>query len=267
MKLITPPGVRLASVMDEAQKPGFDALVYGAPGTGKTSLLFSLLGLPSVKGVLHLDFDVSPDSVPHSDRVAYVSIKPGAAGWEQCKEVLHWALNDDQAKSEINTIFVDGLTTANDNVMSWVLEKKGVKGRDGMLAIPKDFTDYRQVNTEVIGFVRYIRELAVAKNYHVVFTAHEKEFKDDRGKRNIYPVLSGQQKEIIPGIPSTVGRIVVGDGGKRYLTFATEDGHGLKYRQDAEQPRILPDRVEIKNFSDPKSKGETLATIAQKLGH
>lgn len=266
--IVPPPGARLASEMAGDKKTGLNALIYGAPKTGKTSLLFSLLELGSLSGLslLHLDFDVSPDAVPRSDRVVHVPVKPGKDGWEQVKSTLHWATAT-EAQTEIGAVLVDGLSTANDHLMDWVLDKKGVKGKNGMLAMPSDYTAHGQVKAEMVGFVRTVREWATSKGWHIVFTAHEREFKDDRGRKEFKPALSGQARDLVPGIPDFVGRLIRTQQGQRILSLHPEDGTGLQYRQDANAPRLFPDRIKVKDFSDHQSEGETLATIAQKLGH
>lgn len=269
-RLITPPpNVNLmgAASAETGKTHGVNCLIYGEPKAGKTSLALSLVDHPGVTGLAFLDFDNSPDSIPETDKqFVHCTMRPGADGWDDFQATVEWLTTD--TSHTVNAVVVDGLTTAGESLLSYVLRQSDLGAKEGLLPVAR-IQDYGQANMVMISMVRRIRELAFSRGWHIVFIAHEKEYKDDKGRRQIKPSMSGQQAEIIPAIPDIVGRLVRIDDNKRALDVKGSDKIKAQYRHRAKDKPALPGLIQIRDFSDttPKAKGETLASIATLLGY
>lgn len=139
---MTLPGIHKAS---EISRPNVCALLYGAPGSGKTSVIGELPGKTLLIDIDHSS-DVLRDS-PNAEGIDIIRIDPEL---RELKGIVR-ALEEGNGLG-YDTIVIDNLTELQQNMLNF-LAKSGKNG------ITPELQHYNQVNYILLDYVRRFRAL------------------------------------------------------------------------------------------------------------
>lgn len=199
--------IALTTATEAARTSGIKAMIYGAPGVGKTTLCATAprpLVVSCEAGLLPLRG--RPD-IP----VATIKTVDDLGG------VFDW-LQTPQARENIATICLDSVT----EIAEVVLANARTQTRDPRQA-------YNEVIVQMTATIRAFRDLA---GYHVLMLAQEEPIRDDTGMVKAGPSMPGSKlSNKVPYFLDILGRLAVGtdkDGGLyRYIqTGPTPQAHG-----------------------------------------
>lgn len=256
--LLVPSGI--TSTMATENRAGLNALIFAVGKAGKTALATSIVNHPSVIKCLHIDIDSSPDSLMEHPKLDRAAVPSGAKGWERIEELSNYL---HAGQHNYNAVILDTITTMGTYGLDDVLVKNFLNTRrpeTSRLAFPS-MGDYGINNRRCLRLIRFFRDFAISRGWHVIFLAHEKTDKADSGAISYRPALSGQLMDVVPGVPSMVARLVQHKPGQRYLQLAFGDGVAAGYRHSPTKTSTVPPKIQIKNYADPKSHGMDLADI------
>jgi hypothetical protein len=184
-------------------------MIYGKHGTRKTSIAGSIVGVPGVKRVLHIDIDNGTEVLYLRPEIAQHIYDP-----EENPEGTYFiqpiASLDPNAKGQIEAIMKDITTTdyGYDAVIFDTLDvaqdvaEKAIKAQHA--GSKNTFAVYGDLGLWTDELVRRLHECPY---FTAVITAHEKENTNDDGVTTVTPRLSGSSKDAIGGIPSIVAHL------------------------------------------------------------
>lgn len=205
-------------ISEAAQDRGLTALFYSPPGSGKTTLAASIMAHPKVKRALLLEFDVNGiESIKDVEGIDV--FRPSKSS--QVKDVIRFLRKSDDYQAVIT-----------DTVTQW--QHIAVRERSPDLSKPVPLQVYGAINAEIAAEMGMLRDLATDRGLHVIFTAHEKEQKDEKTGAVLYrPDLTPGLASKVYGMLNAVGRITSNRGGKRTLEFNPRPHVQAKFRQVA----------------------------------
>lgn len=216
MSLLTAPG-------ELKPNPVFKGLIYGQPGSGKTTLALS------APNPVCLDFDRGMSRVQPQFRTASLQVST-------YKEVL--ALLESEEIAPFDTIVCDTLGKLIDRMCDYVAgNNPKARQADGQMTMK----GWGEVKTTFHAFLK----LLVSKNKSLLFVAHESEEKsgDDTIKR---PDCSGSARKDIVKELDFMGYVEM-VGNKRIINFNPSDKFYAKNSLDLPQGIELPDPAKTGN--------------------
>lgn len=166
------------------------AVVYGAPGMGKSSFLFS------ADKPIDFDFDAGAHRAANRSGKGLVQV----SAWADVADTE----TDDLAP--YNTVGIDTVGTALDT-LAQKLWDADVKNRNGLQL---SMNGYGKLAGEFQAFVRKIR---MARK-DLVFVAHMEE-SEKNGKTTERIIATGKSKQLIYGAADVMGRLMVAESGER----------------------------------------------------
>ena len=173
----------------ELTHPHVTALIYGTPGTGKTTLLGKLPGR-----TLIIDVDKGTSVLTGNDHVDIIRLS------EDLHEIPE-AVKELRANCDYDNVCLDSLSELERSILTR-LASKNASG------IPT-LQDYGKVNNSLLNACRQLRELSA----NIFFTAWEKytEIYSPSGEKysRIEPMIRPVNMENVCGLCDLIGRIYV----------------------------------------------------------
>lgn len=207
---------------------GLNILLYGVAGAGKTTLAATAQDSEHGRDVLYIDVEGGTLSI--SDRADVSVYRP--ASFADLRKVY-----DALAAGGHNfqTVVVDSLSEVQ------TLAAKEISPRGGTI----DQREWGQINDRVINLVRSFRGLSHSANVNTIFTALEREEKDEAtGKVTVRPDLTPGSYRAVTAACDAVGYLTFDPAsGKRVLHLEGNGRFVAKTRQPASGTR-LPAKVE-----------------------
>lgn len=178
------------------------ALLYGAPGAGKTTALGFLPGRTLV-----IDVDQGTTVLAGNKKVDVIRLSPDLS---EAKEIL----SELEKKCDYDFVCVDSLSELERAMLAYL-------GRAGKNGGAPELGHYNQVQFRIADFCRTLRTLPAT----IVFTCWEEQ-KDvvsigGEKRTQTRPMMSGKTGDVICGLCDIVGNLAVSQkDGKRYALLS-----------------------------------------------
>ena len=209
-------------------------VVYGPAGVGKTTLASSAQDSTYGKDVFFIDIEAGTRSI--SDRGDITVFKPN--DWLDISGVYKYLSEE---KHGFRTVVIDSLTEAQRYSLEYAMRSAKNPEFPGL-------QDYGKSNEQLVRLVRSFKALSQTKGYTIIFTALEREDKDENtGVVSIGPALSPKAQEGVCGAVDCVARLTVNREGERVLQLAPRGATIAKFRAPITGVR-LPDEMKSPNM-------------------
>jgi len=184
-------------------------LLYGLPGSWKTSIAASIIKVPKFKRVLFIDVDNGSEVLAQDEAFEDIDILHVPALEDNAFAKLN-AVIDEVCKSDLgyDAVVLDTLDVAQD-----IAEKHFKAKHEGNKNTFAIYGELGQWTDEIV------RKLHDSNKFTAIITAHAKEQTSESGAYRIIPRLSGSSKDTIGGIPSIVA----------YLSFMENPESGKRH--------------------------------------
>jgi len=215
---------RIKQIRSKIRKPSFDdyylnMVIYGDPGSGKTTLAATANQHEDTKDVFFLDINRGLLSV--AEETDIIERVPEAIEVEKFSEVrdIFWFLaNEDH---EFNTVVIDTFTDLQEKNLEHIVgEKLGKSSRKGSARDSLDDRwreDYGESTAQLTRLARSFRDLPM----HTIFICHRRTDQDDKKRETVGPALTPSLQTNVIGMMDIVG----------YMYLAPdEDGEGMVHR-------------------------------------
>jgi hypothetical protein len=182
-------------------------MIYGLPGTRKTTIAATIAQVPGIKKVLFIDIDSGTEVLARKAEFENIDIIRISALASDAEAKMSTIINDLCASNlGYDAVVLDTLDVAQD-----VAEGAGelLYANSGKGGARDGFAVYRHVGEWTNKIVRQLHECPF---FVAVITCHSTEKVLESGATRITPRLSGSSKDTIGGIPSIVA----------YLEFRTD---------------------------------------------
>ena len=218
-------------------------LIYGAPGTGKTTLASTTgektLVVSAEAGLLSLSgHDVDFVDISHDDDGAPV---PPSKRYDRLKDVFQFLVSD-QARETYKWVVIDSLTEIG-QLLTEKLQAKYPDRKDALVM-------WGEYSAELRSMIKAFRDL---RGFNVVFTALSQPEKDENGRRFTGLMLQGKIADHLPGFFDEV-----------FFYTIIEDQEGKQQRvlvTQATDKTVAKDRSgKLNQFEKPN-----LSAIAEKI--
>jgi len=204
----------------EPTKPRIKALIYGPPGSGKTTLVATANQHEDMANLLIADIDDGLLSIQSEKGI----IKASIDCTQDLEELQQMAARGAEEFEGIQTIAIDSISELNDNLMREIAIREAKKSSDRK-PDKNEIQDYGEATARLSRVLRFCRSLP----FHIIATAHDKTDKrivDTRKKSKhdaqvlaIYPKLPEKLGTAVRGIFDFVWYLDSdGEGGRRMLT-------------------------------------------------
>jgi len=246
MTLLTPPPTEKHDPMldellwaDEIpDKQGFNILLHGQPGSGKTHLLGTAQKSEHGRNLLIVDVDGGARTVANGKDIRIFRPRQ----WVDLQRIYDWLIRN-HATHGFRTVGLDSVTDIYRIALQNAMD---ANPRPNPLGVPSQ-SDYGAANETTIRMVRAFKEFSVEFGWNVIITAHTREDKDEAsGAILTRPALTPGATLGIVGAVDAVGYIRRKPRSEeRELIFGGTDGITAKYRQPADLPPELkmPERI------------------------
>lgn len=206
-----------------AENQFMNILVYGDPGSGKTTLTATAREHPAMSPVLILNFEGGLLSIANLPGVIAADIRTSA----DLDEALFGLLQRKNGYEQFKTVVIDsGSEMAAMILREWVsrnmqrAEKKG-RGNQDRTIDDVQIEDYGKMTAQVRRVFSQFRDLPI----HVVITAHAK---------NVYPPNADQRvtspMEVRPNFTDNLGTAVMGMVDNVWFMYTGLDEGGVEHR-------------------------------------
>lgn len=243
--LALPEGLVLKTPAELSDEWGFDCLVYGNPGVGKTTFAGSAQDHERGADVLFIDAEGGSRSI--SDRKDIRIFHPQdvhdeegdliESAWEQMYKMYQFLAHQEHP---FKTIVQDSLTVIQELCLADIM-------RSSKTPELPNIGDWGKCNTAMLRMVKAWRNFARERGWNVIFTALVTEKKDEStgaivGRAKMTPGCA----ENVLGLVDCVGFMDFGKDGKRILHFAQKGVNIAKIRQPrtSESRPLLPNQLE-----------------------
>jgi len=179
-------------------------LIYGKPGSGKTTLGATADDHKLTKNVLFLNAEGGLLSVTNREPTP---LAVDINSYQDMEDIFWWLANEEykEDKLDINTVVIDsGTEIQNMNLESIVKDKMGQKTRQGKERTGIDdvwLEDYGDSTTQLRRMYRRFRDLPM----HVIITCLEGRTQDKDKTEQVHPLMTPKLRESICGYVDIVG--------------------------------------------------------------
>lgn len=208
-------------------KDAYSALIYGAPGVGKTTLALSS------KNPVLLDFDSGIDRVNQNFWTATLRIS-------SYQEVLEFL--DSEEINQFDTIVIDTVGAMVDLIMSYLIANNPKLDAGGGKPKISAYSDLKAIVKNLITKLKM-------KNKKLIFVAHEKIDENDEQKMFLPNLGSGKGSQEILNMVDLIGRMyreeVVKNKGQSMITFSPYNNSSFgKNCMNLPSPIKVPNPIE-----------------------
>jgi phage nucleotide-binding protein len=201
----------LAAIESGDETPKYySMLLYGHPGSGKTSLFKHCVGktliIDADKGTRVLRNDVG--KLP--ENISVIELKTDLSN---LNEILRYLQN----KCDYENVIIDTITEVEKAMLTYF-------GREGKNNGVPERAHYQQVQFKILDYCREFRSLAA----NVIFTFWETNFEITKSSGEKFnqarPLISEKIVENVCGLCDIIGRVRHADDGTRFVSFeSTQD--------------------------------------------
>jgi len=204
-------------------KTYLNMLIYGAPGSGKTTLAATAQDVPEMQNVLYIDVESGSLSIAHRSDIDVVRIY-NYAQFSKVHEFLrlHCQYRDagDDGKlaglaeavgaepKPYNTVVIDSLTEIQKQVMYMLLGIEVGHAQLDLIPETPEFREWGQSAEMMRLLVRSFRDLPM----NVIFVCAEQEVENERKQLLRRPALPGKLGTEIMGFLDVVGYLATAHG-------------------------------------------------------
>jgi phage nucleotide-binding protein len=211
-------GLIIRKAQELAEATGLVTVVYGAPGSGKTTLMSQAAGWEGKKALL-LDADSGTRSVTGIEDLDIIGID----SWAQLEAVNRALVSESHS---YGTVIYDNMSEYQ------ALSIRSIAGNN-----PPEIQHWNRSTADMMRTTRFGRDLAKNKGINVGFIAWEAPEKDESTgiiKRDLgfTPSLARQ----FPGIVDIIGYLTVANDGRRVLSFEPSNRSAAKFRRAQNSP-------------------------------
>jgi len=225
---VQPPIIKASEVPDEW---GFNILIYGHPGAGKTVLAASAQDSPHGRDVLFLDCEAGTRSISDREDIDVISI----TAWEQMGQTYDWLVSPDTNHS-YKTIVIDTLTALQELKLAEIM------------AVSKNetptFDEWNKLNSATNRMFRSFKDLATDKGYNVIFVCWETEEKNEQtGAVLTRPALTPAAARYIMGSVDIIGHLGYNSKEERVLRLQGTASLSAKAREPSSRKVLEPQYI------------------------
>ena len=214
-----PNGLRRMSAREVTDAYGLNMVLFGVPGTGKTTLAATAQDSEYGANVLFIDVEGGTRSI--ADRVDVDVVRPDTVG--DVKNVYDWLVSE--PNHGYKTIVIDTLSELQRVGMKEILATSKTPDQPG-------WPEWGKSTEQMMRMVRAFRNLSQTKGWNVIFTAHATEQKDAvTGSILIRPNLTPKATEMVCGAVDVIGYLTREPNGTRRLRMEPNNQIVAKYRQ------------------------------------
>lgn len=200
--------VDLSAVKKKIREPKIEdyrlkMVIYGAPGTGKTTFAATAQHHKDAKDVLFLDMNKGLLSVAEeSDRIHERPDAIEIDSYEEVREAYQFLVSADH---DYQTVVIDTVTDLQELNLEYIvqeeLDKSSQRGkkRDGLDDRWRE--DYGKSTSQLTRLARNFRDLPM----HVIFIAHKRTDQDDQKRETVSPALTPKLQENVVGAVDLCG--------------------------------------------------------------
>lgn len=215
------------------KKATHNFLIYGESGSGKTTLAGSAHD-SQMGPVLFLDIEGGTNSIikkyPGVQTIR-ISSDP-EVGWESLQQIYEILADGGHG---FNTVIIDSLSEAQTLNMATIMRK--TKKEDVKGSVNEDVPSMREWGislSQMQRFIKAYRDLPI----NTIFTCLADTERNDRGKRDITPMLSGKLKGKAAGFMDEVYYLYVDGDGDRVIQTALSEDTVAKSRSSNLEPLL-----------------------------
>lgn len=216
----------------EVTRPKGTILIYGAPGTGKTSTVRYFSGKTLV-----IDVDKTSHVLRGIENIDICYVDTSNA-WNSWQTILLELVKS--YKGKYDQIVVDNIS----ELERAMLADRGKSGKNE--GVPS-MADYQKVQFRLLNSLRYLKQMETT----IVLTAWEMtdSYEDINGQTfsRAYPQLSKTIMNNVMGLCDVVGRIMINKDGERGFTFTSTSSTFAKdqlyNRKGCKQDELLIERI------------------------
>lgn len=207
-------GLQIKKAADLAESTGLVMVVYGSPGTGKTTLFAQAQGSKYGGRVLLVDADSGTRSITDIEGLDVLTVD----NWPQIESVQRSLVMDNHP---YKTVIWDNLSEYQ------AISIRHIAGNE----VPQ-IQHYNRSTLDMMRFTRFSRDLAKNKGINVGLIAWESPDKDEsigliKHGVGFTPSLARQ----MPGLVDIIGYLTVANDGRRILTFQPSNRTDAKFRR------------------------------------
>jgi phage nucleotide-binding protein len=246
--------LKFISAADIPDTWGLNAVIYGPPGSGKTTFAGMAEDYEPARDVLIIDIEGGTRSL--ADRKHVKVVRPG--DWSEMRDIYEYL---EAGEHSFKTIVIDSLTEAQKFNLKHIMKANAGQDMPGI-------QDYGKSNEQITAMVRAYRHFSQTRGWNVVFTALAKDVKDEStGVVKTMPSLTPAAVDGVCGAVDLVGYLTtetdLGGKTKRVLALASTSYFIAKVRQPLSN-QVVPNRIEDPSFGTLLEKLSGLGGVDKK---